>query len=276
MKRILPVLALFALAACDRVDQTEYCVKTQYGNVTAKGLEPGLVFTGAPGVSLTCFSLTDQNFPEVRDPEKDHGTLTLDVQTGGGEQPLTVQVEVSAVYAFDPSTVYNVFTAKRSEDAAEVEVFNSIQEGTRAAFTAWTVTELFGADRAALSDSVKSHIQRKLGNRAQIKNVFVKSIKLPGRIEAARVAAAEQAQVLDKARSQYVIDSTNAQGTIMKAEAEARANQLRAQSYSSNAKLLDLEIARVWSEGLGNACREAQTCIIGGQVMDLLPLRNRQ
>lgn len=273
MKRIFPVLALLVLAACDRVDQTEYCVKTLYGNVTDKAVEPGPVFTAWPGLSLICFSLTDQNFPEVKDSEKDHGTLTMDVQTGGGEQPLTVQVEVSAVYAFDPASVYNVFMAKRSEDAAEVEVFNSIQEGTRAAFTAWTVTELFGDARASLSDSVKMHIQRKLGNRAQIKNVFVKSIKLPESIESARVAAAVQAQVLDKARSQYVIDSTNAQGTVLKAEADARANELRAQSYQSNPKLLDLEIARAWSQGLAQACNGASTCIIGGQALDLLPLR---
>lgn len=273
MKRIVPILALVALTACDRVDQTEYCVKTQYGNVTDKDLKPGLVFTGAPGVELTCFSMTDQNFPEKHDESDSASTLVMSVATGGGEQPLTIQVEVSAVYAFDPNTVYNVFLAKRREDKAEVEVFNSIQEGTRAAFGQWTVNEIFSGQRADLSDSLKAHIQRKLGTRAIIKNVFVKNIQLPQAIEQARIAAAQQAQVLAKAQQQFVIDSQNARGTIMKAEAEARANELRAQSYQSNAKLLDLEIAKVWSEGLGNACRDAQTCIIGGQVMDLLPLK---
>ena len=272
MKRIVPILALVALTACDRVDQTEYCVKTQYGNVTDSTLTPGLVFTGAPGVELTCFSMTDQNFPEKHSDDST-STLVMDVQTGGGEQPLTIQVEVSGVYAFDPATVYNVFLAKRREDRAEVEVFNSIQEGTRAAFGQWTINEIFSGQRADLSDSLKVHIQRKLGNRAIMKNVFVKKITLPRAIEEARIAASQQELILDKARKQFVIDSQNARGVIMKAEADARANELKAQSYQSNAKLLDLEIAKAWSAGLAQACNGASTCIIGGQALDLLPLR---
>lgn len=273
MKRTFGVVALVALlTACSRVDQTEYCVKTDYGTVVEKSVGSGLTFTGAPGVALTCFSMTDQNFPEK------HGdslsTLTMDVQTGGGEQPLTIQVEVSGVYAFDPNTVYNVFLAKRSETAAEVEVFNSIQEGTRAAFGSWTVNEIFSSQRGNLSDSLKAHIQRKLGQRAVIKNIFVKKITLPQAIEQARIAAAQQAQILAKAQQQFVIDSQNARGVVMKAEADAKANQLRANSYASNPKLLDLEIAKVWSAGLSNACGRTTTCIIGGQALDLLPLKH--
>jgi regulator of protease activity HflC (stomatin/prohibitin superfamily) len=275
MKRTLVLVAAFVLSACARVDETEYCVKTRYGNVIDSALSPGLTNVATPGVTLECFSLTDQNFPEVSGDDG-ASAMTMEVATGGGEQPLTINVEVSAVYSFDPTTVYNVFLAKRSERAAEVEVFNSIQEGTRAAFSAWTVNELFGPDRVTLSDSVKFHIQRKLSNRAIIKNVFVKNIKLPSQIEAARIAAAQQEQVLDKARKQFVIDSTEALGKILKAEAEAKSNALRAQSYSSNPKLLDLEIARAWSDGLAKACNGASTCIIGGQALDLLPLRNRQ
>lgn len=275
LKRITPIVALVALAACSRVDQTEYCVKTQYGNVTDSTLTPGLVFTGAPGVELTCFSMTDQNFPEKHGAEDSTNTLVMNVATGGGEQPLTIQVEVSAVYAFDPNTVYSVFLAKRSEDKAEVEVFNSIQEGTRAAFGQWTVNEIFSGQRADLSDSLQAHIQRKLGTRAKIKNVFVKNIQLPAAIEEARIASAQQAQILAKAQQQFVIDSQNARGVIMKAEADARANQLRAESYSSNPKLLDLEIAKAWSTGFANACggNSVTTCIIGGQALDMLPFK---
>lgn len=274
-KRIVPVIALFALTACSRVDQTEYCVKTNYGNVTDSTLSPGLVFTGAPGAELTCFSMTDQNFPEKHDGDDSSSTLVMNVATGGGEQPLTIQVEVSAVYAFDPTTVYSVFLAKRSETRAEVEVFNSIQEGTRAAFGQWTVNEIFSGQRADLSDSLQAHIQRKLGTRAKIKNVFVKNIQLPQAIEQARIASAQQAQVLAKAQQQFVIDSQNARGIVMKAEADARANQLRAESYSSNPKLLDLEIAKAWSSGFANACggNAVTTCIIGGQAIDMLPFK---
>lgn len=277
MNRIgLLAVALLALTACERVDQTEYCVKTEYGTVVDKGLEPGLTQVIMPGTSLTCFSMTDQNFPKPVEDDTASGTLTMDVQTGGGEQPLTIKVQVSSVYAFDPNSVFQVYMAKRSEAAAEVEITNSIQEGTRAAFGAWTVNEIFSSQRGALSDSLKAHIQRKLGNRAVIKNVFVKGIHLPEAIEAARVASAQQAQVLAKAQQQFVIDSQVARGTLMTANAVAQANQLRAQSYASNPKLLDLEIAKAWADGLSKICGNADTCIVGGQTMDLLPFRNKQ
>lgn len=270
MKRVLLLaIILTSTIACYPVDQTEYCVKTEYGKVIDKNVGTGIAFTIMPGVELTCFNMTDQNFPDKTDHDSTTA-FTMHVQTS---EPLTVEVQVSAVYAFDPTTIFNVFLQKRSEERAEVEVFNSIQEGTRSAFSAWSVQELFSEQRTVLSDSVREHIQRKLGNRAVIKNLFVRAITLPQSIETARVDAARQEQVLAKARSQLIIDSTNAMARVLAAEGEAKANQLRAESYQANAKLLDLEIANAWSRGLVGICGKATTCVIGGQTLDLLPLK---
>lgn len=272
MRKVFPVVAVVLAVACARVDETEYCVKTRFGNVVAEGLEPGLTNVAAPGVDLTCFSLTDQNFPERAGKEEDQ-TIVMKVQTGGGEQPLTIEVNTSFVYAFDPQTVYNVFLQKRSEEAAEVEIFNAVQEGVRSAFSSWTVSELFGEHRPSLSDSVLVHVQRKVGDRAMIRKAFVGAIKLPQAIEEARSLAAQQAQVLDKARSQYIIDSVQARGRVMQAEADSRAKELMARSYAENPKLLDLEIAREWSSGFAQVCKGTQTCIVGGNALDLMPLK---
>lgn len=269
MRLGLSVFSIGMLAACTTVDQTEYCVKTQYGKVTDQNVGNGLVFTGTPGVDLTCFNMTDQNFPEKHDSDS-VAAFAMEVQTS---EPLTVSVQVSAVYAFDPATILDVYLQKRSESAAEVEVFNSIQEGTRSAFSAWSVQELFSEQRTVLSDSVKAHIQRKLGKRAVIKNIFVKGITLPRSIEEARTASAQQELILRKAQQQLTIDSTNAAAVLISARGEAEANELRARSYSSNAKLLDLEIARTWSEGLAKICGQAQTCIVGDGTMNLMPFR---
>jgi regulator of protease activity HflC (stomatin/prohibitin superfamily) len=271
LNRFMLVGTCALLMGCSTVDQTEYCVKTSYGKVVEENVGNGLVFTGAPGTELTCFNMTDQNFPEKDESDSSETTsFSLDVQTS---EPLTVSVQVSAVYAFDPTTVMAVYMQKRSESAAEVEVFNSIQEGTRSAFSAWSVEELFSERRIALSDSVKSHIQRKLGTRAVIKNVFVKAIRLPSSIEEARTASAQQAQILQKAKQQLTIDSTNSAAILISARGEAEANELRARSYSSNAKLLDLEIAKTWSDGLSKICGNATTCIVGDGTMNLMPFR---
>ena len=48
------------------------------------------------------------------------------------------------------------------------------------------------------------------------------------------------------------------------------ATRLSAQSYITNPKLLELEIAKAYAEGLKEACKGVQTCVIGGTNIRLL------
>lgn len=260
MYRLFAVALLaFAMSACTSVDTTEHCVLTRYGKVVEEKMSNGLnmtVFSDA-----TCFPMTETNFPG--NPDSDEKEV-ISAQT---KDPITVEGDVAIVYKFDPATIYSVFIEKRSPEAAQAEILNSIREGYRNAISTFTVADLFER-RSAVADSVKVAIQRKIGKRAVIVNAFVRDIKVPQQIEQARIAATKQAQVLDQAQKQYVIDSVNARANVVKAEGEAKANQLRAQSYSSNAKLLDLEIAKANAEGLAKACNGVNTCVIGGSVMD--------
>ena len=252
----LGLLALSSLAACTSVDTTEHCVLTRYGKVVDPKMGTGMNFT--PLSNATCFTMTERNYPEGGEKE------VIKAQT---QDPITVVGDVAVVYKYDPATISKVFEEKRTPDAAEAEIINAIREGYRNALSRWTIAEVF-TDRAALSDSVKAHIQRKIGNRAQIVNVFVRDIKAPQQIEAARIEAAKQAQVLDQALKQYTIDSVNARGRVLGAQADAEAKRLEAAAYSLNRELLQLRIAEAQSRGLAEACKGVQTCVIGGSVMD--------
>lgn len=257
--RITAVFAVVALAACTSVDETEYCVETRYGKVVNQKMSVGLneTFLTEP----TCFSMTERNFPSDND-----GKEMIAAQT---QDPITVNGDLAIVYRYDPATVYKLFLEKRTPEAAEQEILNAIREGYRNALAQFTISEIF-ANRASVADSVKNHIQRKIGTRAVIVNVFVRDIKVPEAIETARIAAARQEQVLSQARSQAIIDSVNTRSLVIKAEGASRAKQLEAQSYSSNPQLLSLEIAKQQALGLANACKggNVQTCVIGGSVMD--------
>ena len=260
--RALPRRALLVafgavLAGCTSVDTTEHCILTRYGRIVSPKMETGLNFT--PLAEATCFSMTDKNFPETGVTE------TIEAQT---RDPITVQGDVSIVYAFDPATILQVFEDKRTPVAAEAEILNAVREGYRNALAGWTVSQIFSGQRAVLSDSVRAHIQRKVGARATIKQVFVRDIKAPAQIEAARVEAAKQAQVLDQAQKQFVIDSVNARAKVLGAQAEAEARRLEAAAYSQNRELLQLRIAEAYARGLSEACKGVQTCVIGGSVMD--------
>lgn len=266
MRYILPAgvavvllgVLLVALGGWTRVDSTDHCVLTRYGKVIERKMDTGLNFT--PFADATCFRMVEQNFPDHAEGKEVIAATTAD--------PVTVQGDVAIIWSYDPGTIYDVFLEKRSPPAVEVEVRNAIREGYRNAINSWTVNRIFSAERSKLADDVKQQIQAKLGDRARVHQVFVRDIQIPPQIEEARISAARQAQILDQAQKQFVIDSVNARAQVMKAEAEARAKQLEAEAYASNPRLLELETAKAMANGLAQACKGVQTCVIGGSVMD--------
>lgn len=254
MKKAVALAVL--LAGCTRVDSTEHCIETLYGDVINEHMETGLaatVFTDA-----TCFRLTDQNYPS----EGGVAVQAITMQPN----PVRIAGELAVVYAHDPTTISQVFREKRSPQAVEVELINAVQEGYKNALAGWTIADVFSAQSATLSDSIKAHIQAKIGNRATIKNVFVRATNLPPEIEAARTAAAQQAQALDKQRQQYAIDSLSAQSKVVAATAEARAQELLAAAYAEEPAVLQLKVA----EQMSRICANAQQCILGVGVMERL------
>lgn len=268
MKRSLPVfvalavgvilVATLSLGAWTVVDSTQHCVETRYGKVIERKMDTGLNFT--PFSEATCFSMTEQNFPRHAEDKE-----TMEAQT---RDPITVIGDVAIVYAYDPATIFSVFVEKRSDQAVETEIRNAIREGYRNALSSWTVAEIFSQNRPLLADSVRMHIQRKLGDRAVVQQVFVRDIRIPEQIEKQRILAAEQAQVLDRARKQFVIDSVNAAGEVLKARAFAEAKDLQARAYEANQRLIELDMIKEWAGGIKEACKGVGTCVLGGSVMD--------
>jgi|GEM_PF-3205835 len=254
----LLLLILMMSGSFARVDSTEHCVLTRYGTVVKRKMPTGLNFT--PLSEPTCFGMTQRNFPDNEDGKEVIQATTAD--------PVTVEGDVAVTWSYNPGTIYQVFLDKRTPEAAETEVLNAVREGYRNALNAWTVNRIFSAERARLSDDVRRQIQAKLGNRATVHQVFVRDIRIPPQIEQARIEAARQAQVLDRALKQFTIDSVNARAQLLKAEADAQAKELEARSYAANPALLQLESAKAMSQGLSQACRGVQTCVIGGSVMD--------
>lgn len=255
---VVLLVMLLLSGSFTRVDSTEHCVLTRYGTVINRKMSTGLNFT--PLAEPTCFRMTQRNFPDNAEGKEIVQATTAD--------PVTVEGDVAVTWSYNPGTIYQVFLDKRTPEAAETEVLNAVREGYRNALNAWTVNRIFSAERARLADDVRRNIQAKLGNRATIHQVFVRDIRIPPAIEEARIEAARQAQVLDRAQKQFTIDSVNARAQILKAEADARAKELEARSYAANPALLQLEAAKAMSQGLAQACRGVQTCVIGGSVMD--------
>jgi regulator of protease activity HflC (stomatin/prohibitin superfamily) len=244
------------LGGCRTIDTTEHCVATRYGKVISEKGEPGIASEIMK--DWECFPLTDQNFPSNDKTEK------MDVQTS---DPVTLEAELAMVYAYEPGTIYNLFLTKRSDEAVESEILNSLRSGTRDAFSGWSVAEVFSEQRAHLADSIKVYVQKKLGDRAVLKQVYVREIKAPQSIEAARIASAEQSLRLSQARQQAQIDSVNANAKLFTARADAQTIDLKGKQYQENPKMLDLEIARARSAICSG--KSLTTCVLGGSVADI-------
>lgn len=266
-RRIATLAALVAIVGCTTVDTTEHCILTRYGEVVNKQMSAGINWT--PVSNATCFKMVEHNYPGGTDKDGQPLAEVMDAQTS---DPITVTGEVALVYAYDPATIYQVFLEKRSPDQVEIEITNSIRSGYRAAIGKFSVAELF-SNRERFSDSVKVAIQRAIGHRAKITNLFIRKIEVPKVIEDARIAAATQAQILDRQLKEVAIAEAKSKSVVMLAEGDARANQLRANSYSSNPKLLDLEIAKATAEGFSNVCAHSSTCILGGSLADVWALK---
>lgn len=255
-QRIAMVAVVGLLAACTQVHQTERCIGTRYGKVVEEKMDVGMNTTIFE--SATCFNLTDQNYPADAG-----GKETMDAQT---KDPMTVSGDIAIVYSFDPNSVYNVFLEKRSESAAEIQIVNAIRDGYRSAVAGWSIADISSARRANLGDSVKKHIQDKLGALATIKQVFIRDIRVPKAIEESRIASTRQSLVYTQAQQQPAIDSMQARGQIIRAQANAESNRLTSLSYASNPKMLDLEIAKA----LAGLCGKSTTCVIGASPNALL------
>lgn len=256
------IAALSSTAACDftTVDSTEHCVETRYGKVVDEKMDNGLNFLGFN--DATCFNMTEQNWPAG------NGDEVKEVIAATAADKLNIQADVALIWAYDPATVVEVFAEKRSPAAVEAELRNAVREGFRNAAAGWTVDALLSPARAAFGDSVRAHIQAKIGNRARIVNVFIRNISLPQAIQDQQLAKMEAVRRRDTEQANFQADSVKAFNREYQAQVDANIRELTAQVYDQNPSLLRLEIEKTRTEGLRGICGQSTTCIIGGTVAD--------
>lgn len=246
----------------ESVQETEHCVKLRYGRVAQEKMPTGMNWMIGPGIEATCFNLVEQNWG---------GTdgVAMEAPTNN---PLPIKATVRVVYQHNGGRITGpsgLFTEKRSPERAEQEVDNAIRAGFATAMKQYSVTQLFSPQGATFDQTVREQIQARLGDQTEIKNVFVTDLLPPSQIAEQRVAAAQQELQLKQALDQLKIDSAQATGRILKAEAAARETQLNAQAMASSPEAIRIRIAEVTAKGLSDALRACTSnCFIGGDVME--------
>lgn len=252
-------VAVSALGGCAFIDATEHCVQTRYGKVTEEKVAPGI--EGAFFVDHTCFSMTDQNYPE--------GEAEKEVVDGVTNDKLPVTVDLAVVWRYDPETIYQVFLEKRSPDRVKVELINAIREGARSTLAAWTVDDLIGPKRAELGTEMANQMNVKLGDIAEVAEVYVRNVGLPEQITAQQLARIQAQRERDTAIDIFKRDSINAFNREYQAQVDASIRELQARVYDESPAQLSLDIAKTQAEALAKIFATCQSqCIIGGSVAD--------
>lgn len=252
---LVPMLAA-ALSACTTVDQTEHCVGTRYKEVVENRMDNGLNWTIFE--SANCFATTQQNYPTEKDKWIEF--------TASTSNPVIVHGKIRAQFHYD--NILKLYLEKRTEANAEIQMESALNAAITTAATKFSLDELFGERRGAFPDSVKAIAQRTVGLGIVFDNVFLTDLNPPEAIAAARVLTAQKETQLQAARRQLEIDSVNANAVILTARGKSEAARLEAQAIASSPDVLKLRAAEAMAEGLGKACANATTCIIGGNVID--------
>lgn len=257
MKRLAALLSMAALvAACTTVDQTEHCVGVQYGKVTEKRMDVGLNLTIIE--HARCFSLQAQNYPSTKGGGESFSAATRD--------PVELTGKVSAVYQFQ--NIDRLYIEKQSEENATTQMHNALRDAITTATAMFTIDQMFGPHRAAFNDSVKAIAQRKAGDDIKFVTIYLTDLQPPKAIAEARIVAAQKETELQTAKNQRIIDSVEARSVVIKAEAEAKRQELEARAIATSPEVLKLRAAQAMAEGFKDICKGTTTCIIGGNVLD--------
>lgn len=256
---LVAVLASSQAACFSSISANEHCLLTRYRKVVDERMEPGLTLT--PFTSPECFPLLDQNYPE--DPKI--GAVEF---TAMAKDSIMVHGLFSWVWAHNPNEIPALYRAKGSRENAEQEIIQGALTGLQNAIAQFRSDDLYSKPEQ-VNAALKTAIDRVEQGRAVTKRAFVRNVLPPPEILAGRLAVQQRNLAEIAARRQLAVDSAQALGKVIQANATSEAKRLEAQSYAQNPKLLELEAAKA----MANICQGVTTCILGGSTADALFLR---
>ncbi len=255
------VVLIVGLSSFEKVDATEHCVKTRWGRVITPKVENGLTSTVA--AELTCFPLTQQQFPGGTVTGEEAASETVEFLT---RDSIMMSAEIALNWKY--VNVDSAFTTRRSHDAVLSEMANAVRSGARDAGATIGLKDLMGANRAGLDEVFRKAINMQMSDYALIEKVYIRKVQIPANIQQLWTQTIAMTAEQTKARAQFLTDSLNARSIIIKAEADARKTELETRALATSPEVLRLRMAEAMASGLAKVCSGASTCIIGGSVMD--------
>lgn len=258
---LVAALAIFSTACFSFVDATEQCVETRYGSVLNENTGSGPVSTIT--THLTCFPITQQQFPGGHLQNGEVANEHIEFLTRD-----SVMVGIDFAINWKYANVFEAFKTRRSHEAVLSELSNAMRSGAREAGATVGLSDFFGAKRAGMDAVFQEAFNRQMSKYAHIEKVYLNRVALPKTIQDAWLATQTSQAQQKQASAQFITDSLNARRVVITAAAGAEKMRLENQAMAVSPAVIQLRIAETMANGMAKVCAGAQTCILGGSVMD--------
>lgn len=239
-QKILPLILLVTLAACDKVGVGEVGIKVN--NMGGdKGVNDQVLTTGWYWVGLT---KTMYTFPTYMQTRKWEGKEEFQFQTVEG---LTVGAPISISYSVEPDKVPVLFQTYRKglEEITDLYIHNIIRDNLVIVGSTRTVDDIYGAGKSKLLTDLQALVAAKLEPMGvhidqvsvvggfTLPDTVVQSINL--KIQATQQAQQRENEVATakaEAQKAVAVAQGEADSRTIKAKAESAANTLINQSIT--------------------------------------------
>lgn len=271
MKKVFVVLAALMLAACSKVPAGNVGVKVFLlggdKGVDTQELGPGRYWIGW-NEELYLFPTFTQNYTWTADPVDENGDgsisdnekidESLSFQTVEG---MVVNADVGISYTVDPTKVSVLFTKFRKgiDEITDGYIRNMVRDALVTAAGSRPIETVYGAEKAALMADVEKRVREQVepfGIRVE-RLYWAGQMRLPktvidsinAKIQATQFAAQRANEVAAaKAEADKAIEAARgvAESVLLRAEAEAKAIDLKGKALEENPKVIELTIAENW------------------------------
>jgi regulator of protease activity HflC (stomatin/prohibitin superfamily) len=240
---IVAIVAILigALTSCQRVPVGHVGIKVyllgQKKGVDSVELGVGRYYIGI-NEDLYIFPTFQQNY--VWTAGEDEGSPNDESFTFQTSEGMSVNTDLGIEYHISPTNITAIFSKYRKgvEELTDIVLRNAVRDGFNNTASKYPVEYVYGEGKTALLKEVLRQIQSRFTPQGIVVDnlYYIGSIRLPDNVVTALNNKVQAIQDADKAKNELEKTKWEAEKTVVKASAEAKANQVL--SSSINASLI--------------------------------------
>ncbi len=199
---------------------------------------------------------------ENEDGKRDASEIADESLSFQDKQGLEITADVGIAYNVDASKATLLFQKYRKsvDEITDTVLRNYVRDALNTETSTMNVEEIYGAGKADLMERATKRVKAQVepfGIRIE-KIYWINSMRLPAGVQAAlnaKIEATQKAQQRENEVAQAKAEADKAReeargiadSTLLKAEADAKAIQIRGDALRNNPALVDLTIAEKWN-----------------------------